>query len=106
MFTDPTTDNAHRESKDRYLPGDGVTRSIGVELTTKIISQVLRAIFEFNGLRRASGLSGILKRHEVAEGNTLRYEYLGADNLPTPWPNSMLVQMNVSEVEDRDVVGA
>ena len=64
---------------------------------------MLRAVFEFDGLRRASGFSGMLKRYNVAEGNTLRYEYLGADNLPTPWPNSMLVQMNTSEVEDWDV---
>lgn len=105
MLTDPTI-NTHRESKDHYLSGDGVTRSLGVELTTKIMSEVLRAVFEFDGLRRASGLSGMLKRHKVAEGNILRYEYLGADNLPTPWPNSMLVQMNTLEVEDWDVVGA
>jgi linoleate 10R-lipoxygenase len=66
---------------------------------------VLRAVFEFDGLRRASGSSGMLKRYNVAEGNTLRYEYLGADSLPTPWPNSMLVQINTSEVDARDVVG-
>jgi linoleate 10R-lipoxygenase len=94
VFPDPTGINAYRKSKDRYLIGDGVARSLGVELTTKIMSQVLRAVFEIDGLRRGPGLSGTLKRHIVNEENTLRYEYLGADNLPTPWPNSMLVQMS------------
>ena len=97
VFPDPTAVNAYRGSRDSYLVGDGVTRSLGVELTTKIVGQVLRAVFEFEGLRRRSGPSGTLKRHNVAkedEKNTLIYEYLGADNLPTPWPNSMLVQIN------------
>jgi linoleate 10R-lipoxygenase len=71
-----------------------------------IVGQVLRAVFGFDGLRRGPGLSGTLKRHKVTEGekNTLLYEYLGSDNLPTPWPNSMIVQMN-SEVEYWDVIG-
>jgi len=46
----------HRESKDRYLTGGVVTRSSGVELTTKIMSQVLRAVFEFEDINRAPGL--------------------------------------------------
>jgi hypothetical protein len=78
---------------------DGITRSLGVEWTTRIIGQMLRAVIEFDGLRRVSGSSGMLKRYNASQGNTLRYEYLGADNLPTPWPNSMLVQINTSEVE-------
>jgi len=98
VFTDPTTVDVHRESKDNYLPWDGVTRSLGVELTTRIIRQVLRAVFEFDGLRRASGSSGMLKRYNIAEGSILRYEYLGAGNLPTPWPSSLLVQINTSAV--------
>ncbi|KAI9456900.1 linoleate diol synthase [Russula earlei] len=89
---DPVVD-VNRKSKDRYLAGDGVTRSLGVELTTKIMSQVLRAVFEFDGMRRGPGLSGTLKRHEVATDNTLRYEYLGEDNLPTAWPNTMILQV-------------
>jgi linoleate 10R-lipoxygenase len=53
-------------------------------------------VFGFDGLRRGPGLSGTLERHKVVDGekNTLRYELLGADNLPTPWPNSMIIQMN------------
>jgi hypothetical protein len=87
--------NVSREPKDRYLTGDGVTRSLGVELTTKIMSQVLRAVFEFDGLRRGPGLSGMLKRYKVAEENTLRWEYLGADHLPTAWPNTMILQVSL-----------
>jgi linoleate 10R-lipoxygenase len=89
VFSDP-----NREPKDRYLTGDGVTRSLGVELTTKIMSQVLRAVFEFDHMRRGPGQSGKLKRYKVAEENTLRYEYLGADHLPTAWPNTLILQVS------------
>src|SRR5260221_6575029 len=95
VFSDPSAFNVNREPKDRYLPWDGVTRSLGVELTTKIMSQVLRAVFEFEGIRRGPGLSGTLKRYKVAEENTLRHEYLGADNLPTAWPNTMILQVSL-----------
>jgi hypothetical protein len=94
VFPNPGAVNVNRESKDRYLTGDGVTRSLGVELTTKIMSQVLRAVFEFDGICRGPGHSGILKRYKVAEENTLRYEYLGADQLPTAWPNTMVLQVS------------
>jgi len=98
VFRDPRTVNVRREPKDRYLTGDGVTRSLGVDLTTKIMSQVLRAVFEFDGIRRGPGLSGTLKRYKVAEENTLRHEYLGPDQLPTAWPNTMILQYNVAAV--------
>jgi len=94
VFPDPKTVNVHRESKDRYLTGDGVTRSLGVELTAKIMSQVLRAVFEFDDIRRGPGLARTLKRYKVAEVNTLRHEYLGADQLPTAWPNTMVLQVS------------
>ena len=94
VFPAPHTVNVERESRDRYLTGDGVTRSLGVELTTKIMSQVLRAVFEFNGVRRTRGLAGHLKRYKVAAENTLRHEYLGADYLPTAWPNTMVLQVS------------
>jgi len=96
VFSSPRTVNVNREHKDRYLTGDGVTRSLGVELTTKIMSQVLRAVFEFDGIRRGPGYSGTLKRYKVAEENTLRHEYLGADHLPTAWPNTMILQYDVA----------
>jgi linoleate 10R-lipoxygenase len=87
--------DVNREPKDRYLTGDGVTRSLGVELTTKIMSQVLRAVFEFECIRRGPGHSGKLKRYKVAEENTLRHEYLGVDHLPTAWPNAMILQVSM-----------
>jgi len=96
VFPDPRTVNVYREPKDRYLTGDGVTRSLGVAITTKIMSQVLRAVFEFDGLRRGPALSGTLKRYKVAEVNTLRHEYLGSDQLPTAWPNTMILQYDVA----------
>ncbi|KAH9056259.1 linoleate diol synthase [Lactarius vividus] len=96
VFPDPHTVNVKRESKDRYLTGDGVTRSLGVDLTAKIVGQVLRAVFETNGVRRSPGLAGHLKRYKVAAENTLRHEYLGADYLPTAWPNTMVLQYDVA----------
>jgi hypothetical protein len=108
VFVDLAHANGGVSSKDSYLAGDGVTRSLGVELTTKIVGQVLRAVFECDGLRRRPGPSGTLKRHDVAQGadkHTLRYEYLGADNLSTPWPNSMLVQINAeAKTGDREII--
>jgi linoleate 10R-lipoxygenase len=88
------TVDIHRESKTLYLTGDGIVRSLGAELTTMIVSQMLRAVFTFDGMRRGPGLSGTLKRHEVTTVNTIRHEYLGADNLPTVWPNTMIFQVS------------
>jgi linoleate 10R-lipoxygenase len=94
VFPDPRKVNVRRE-KDRYLTGDGVTRSLGVEVTTKIMSQVLRAVFEFTGVRRTPGVTGHLNRYKVTEENTLRYEYLDSTYLPTAWPNSMILQVSI-----------
>ncbi|KAN0138085.1 hypothetical protein V8E53_003974 [Lactarius tabidus] len=95
-FPDPHTVNVKREPKDRYLTGDGVTCSLGVELTTKIVSQVLRAVFECNCVRRAPGLAGQLHRYKVAADNALRYEYLDGDFRPTTWPDTMVFQYDVA----------
>lgn len=62
------------------------------------MSQVLRAVFEYDNLRRGPGQSGKLKRYKTKAVNTLRYEYLGKDNLPTPWATSMIAQYNVTPV--------
>ncbi|KAI0260103.1 linoleate diol synthase [Gloeopeniophorella convolvens] len=94
VFPDPKAVNVNREPRSRYLTGDGVARSLGPELTTKIMSQVLRAVFEFDGLARGPGLAGTLKRYKVYAENTLRHEYLGTDHLPTAWPNTMVLQYN------------
>ena len=94
MFPDPGTVNVTREPRHRYLTGDSVTRSLGVELTTKIVTQVLRAVFECNGVGRAPGRVGHLRRFKVAVENTLMYEYLDGNNLPTAWPSNMLLQVS------------
>jgi len=94
VFPEPRAVDVYREPKDRYLTGDGVTRSLGVGITAKIMSQVLRAVFEFDGLCRGPGHSGELKRYKVGEVNTLRHEYLGGDYLPTAWPNTMILQVS------------
>ena len=71
VYSDPMAFNINRGSRDRYLTWDSVTRSLGVELTTKIMGQMLRAVFEFDGIRRGPGLSGTLRRYKVAEENVL-----------------------------------
>ncbi|KAF8265063.1 hypothetical protein EI94DRAFT_1736694 [Lactarius quietus] len=81
VFPNPQKVDVNREPKNRYLIGDGVSRSPGVELTMKIMSQVLRAVFESNGVRRTPGLAGHLKRYKVTAENTLRYKYLDAKGL-------------------------
>ncbi|KAH9056263.1 linoleate diol synthase [Lactarius vividus] len=96
VFPHPHTVDVKRKAKGHYLTGDGVTRSLGVDLTTKIMSQVLRAVFETQGVRRSPGLAGHLKRYKVAAENTLRYEYLGADYLPSAWPSTMVLQYDVA----------
>ena len=63
-------------------------------MTTKIMGQVLRAVFELNGVRRTPGNAGHLKRYKVTAENTLRYEYLDTDYLPTAWPNTMVVEVS------------
>jgi linoleate 10R-lipoxygenase len=115
VFLNPTTVVPNRDAKNRYLTGDGVTRSLGVELTTKIMSQVLRAVFEFDGLGRVLEFGGTgksrephvsskLKRYKVAEENTLRYEYLDAKYLPTAWPNTMLLQVSTPALPARNLL--
>ncbi|KAI0060754.1 linoleate diol synthase, partial [Artomyces pyxidatus] len=98
VFPDAKKVDVTRAPKAKYLTGDGVTKSLGEDLTTKIMSGVLRAVFEFNNLRRGPGMSGALKRYKVFAENTLRYEYLGADQLPTPWPNTMVLQVCFSVI--------
>jgi hypothetical protein len=63
VFLDPTIVEPNLEPKNRYLTGLGVTRSLGIELTKEIMSQVLCAVFEFNGISREPHLSGKLKRY-------------------------------------------
>jgi len=60
------------------------------------MSQVLRAVFEFDGMRRGTGLSGTLKRYKVGQVNTLRHEYLDADHLPTAWPDTLILQVSMT----------
>jgi linoleate 10R-lipoxygenase len=92
------TVEVNREPKSRYLIDDIITRSLGVELTMKIVGQMLRAVFEFDGIRRGPSTSGTLKRYKVAVENMHRYEYLGVNHLLTVWPNTMLLQVSSSHL--------
>ncbi|KAI0059711.1 linoleate diol synthase [Artomyces pyxidatus] len=98
VFPNPQSVDTSRTPKAKYLTGDGIARTLGQDLATKILHATLRAVFELSGLRRGPGTSGALKRYKVAGETTLCYEYLGADQLPTPWPDTMVLQYDVGPV--------
>ncbi|KDQ61436.1 hypothetical protein JAAARDRAFT_203950 [Jaapia argillacea MUCL 33604] len=79
-----------------YLLGDGCARFLGVELTSKILTSVLRAISEFNNVRRAPGISGQLKRFPANANRAVRWEYLNDSQQASPWPTAMLVQFDLA----------
>ncbi|KAI8996529.1 linoleate diol synthase [Trametes punicea] len=48
---------------ERFLVGDSAGRCLGIDLSTKIIAEVLRAVYSFPAITRGPGLSGQLKRY-------------------------------------------
>lgn len=57
MLLDSRKVNVNCASRTYYLTGDGVTCSLRVKLTTKLMSQVHRAMFKCNGMCQAPGLA-------------------------------------------------
>ncbi|KAJ3493551.1 hypothetical protein NLJ89_g10993 [Agrocybe chaxingu] len=91
VFPDPFSVNLTRPAKDR-LSADGVFNYLGEGLTVKIVSEVLRAVFEYTNVRRAPGQSGNLKRFKNHSRPELCYSYLSTAQLPSEWPTSMSIQ--------------
>ena len=52
----------HSRSRDDYIHDDVLTRTLGVELMSKIIAEVLKAVSELKKVIRGPGQSGELKR--------------------------------------------
>ncbi|KAK2463514.1 hypothetical protein APHAL10511_004265 [Amanita phalloides] len=93
-FPNPLTVNVSRTERVAFY-ADGLNDCLGLPLTVKIVSEVLRAVYSFKNVRRAPGNSGTLQRFKDTDHKQLRYSYLGGDQLPTPWPSSLTIQYDV-----------
>jgi hypothetical protein len=80
---------------DNYLVADGAHKCLGDALTTKIKGEVLRAIFELPGVRRAPGQSGRLNRFPDSSDLMLRNSYLDSTQFAVPWPTSLSILYDV-----------
>ncbi|PCH36246.1 linoleate diol synthase [Wolfiporia cocos MD-104 SS10] len=92
VFADASQVNPHRSPVERYLVGDGAARCLGRELSSRIIAQVLRAVFSFRNVHRAPGQSGTLKRFKTDAQRTSTFLYLSEKQELTPWATSMVIQ--------------
>ncbi|EMD39204.1 hypothetical protein CERSUDRAFT_112882 [Gelatoporia subvermispora B] len=91
VFAHPRTVNPKRSPLRRYLFGDGTAKCIGPELSTKIMTNVVRAIFSLPHLQRGPGQSGTLKRFQAEVVQTSTYVYLSPTQQLSPWATSMVV---------------
>ncbi|KAH7927845.1 heme peroxidase [Leucogyrophana mollusca] len=94
-FPSPTSFDATRSPRERYLRGDGAIKVLGAEVAPKAIVQVLRAILSFDNLRRGPGQSGKLTRFKDAAVPQLNYAYLNDKMFVSPWPTSLVIQYDV-----------
>ncbi|TBU30522.1 heme peroxidase [Dichomitus squalens] len=91
IFTDPKDVNPAR-GFHKYLVIDGAGKCLGLDLSSKMIVQMVRAVYSFKGASRAPGRSGTLKRYKESFSRTSSWSYLGPDSLLQPWATSMLFQ--------------
>jgi len=61
---------------------------LGRPLTVRIVSEVLRAVYAHNNIRRAPGKSGKLKRFPESMNPQYCHAYLDSKYSITPWPGS------------------
>jgi len=92
VFKDPTSVKTSRSPKDRYLVADGSAQCLGLELSSKIAAEVLRAVLSFPNVRRAPNQSGVLKRFKSDTMKTSSWLYLRHDQQASPWATSMVIQ--------------
>jgi len=79
------------------LFADGAYSYLGEALTVKIVSEVTRAVFSFDGIRRAPGQSGCLTRFKDDTRLDICYAYVNNAQFVSEWPTSMSVQFNTLE---------
>ncbi|KAI9064021.1 linoleate diol synthase [Trametes sanguinea] len=94
-FKNPEIINPNR-GMDKFLVGDGAARCLGLDLSSKIITEVLRGVYSFPTIMRGPGLSGQLKRYKEDSAMTSNWSYLGLDQRLSPWATSMVVQFRQS----------
>ncbi|KAF5383694.1 hypothetical protein D9615_003624 [Tricholomella constricta] len=90
IFPTPTTVDATRGGK-HTLYGDGAFNHLGEQLTVKVMAEVLRAVFQYDNVRRAPGQSGTLRRFKDYARPQLRYAYLDRDQFSSAWPTSLSI---------------
>ncbi|GLB41915.1 putative animal haem peroxidase [Lyophyllum shimeji] len=90
VFTSAKSVDATRDTKGA-LYGDGVFGHLGEQLTVTIMSEVFRAIFERDNIRRAPGQSGGLRRFKDHARPDLRFAYLDQSQFSSAWPTSMSI---------------
>jgi cytochrome P450 len=95
QFTAADKPNPSRASKDTIV-ADGLFNCFGENLTIKIMSQVLRAVFSYENLERAPGQSGSLQRFKDDTRLQLAYGYLNRDQQISEWPRSLTVQYSTA----------
>jgi len=91
VFKAAQTVNPARGTKG-YLPGDGLFVHLGEKLTVKIMTEVLRAVYGYENVRRAPGKSGELKRFKEHSRPQLRHAYLDQRQFSSAWPTSLTIQ--------------
>jgi len=84
----------HTRSFSSAIDGDGAIKYLGQPLTIRVVSEVLRAVYAYNNIRRAPGISGKLKRFTEGTNVQYRHAYLDSRYLVSPWPSSLTVQFD------------
>ncbi|GJE90952.1 linoleate diol synthase and cytochrome P450 domain-containing protein [Phanerochaete sordida] len=92
VFPDPASVNPNRSGRGRYMVSDGSALCLGLDLTSKIAAEVLRAVWSFKNVRRASGQSGVLRRYKSDTMRTSNWMYLNQAQQQSPWATSMVLQ--------------
>ncbi|KAG6919504.1 hypothetical protein DXG01_005094 [Tephrocybe rancida] len=90
VFSSANAVNTGRAGKN-VLPGDGAFSHLGEKLTIKILSEVLRAVFSYDNVRRAPGQSGVLARFKEHSRPELAYAYIDHTSFSSPWPTSLSI---------------
>ncbi|KAJ3551142.1 hypothetical protein NM688_g4896 [Phlebia brevispora] len=101
VYHNPQSVNPNRMPRERYLVGDGVSKCLGLDVSSRLMGEVLRAVFSFSNVRRVPKsaddvrsklTSGDLKRYKMDVMRTSKWLYLNKDQHPSPWATSMVVQ--------------
>ena len=96
VFPNPTTFDATRKPRERYLRPNVAFNLIGADVAPKLMAQVLRSILSLEKVRRGPGYFGKLQRFQDDSAMDLCYVYLNAQQLRSPWPTSLVILYDAS----------